>query len=282
MIVARTREELRSAGRDLREGEERLALVPTMGAMHEGHLSLIRRAREIADAVAVSIFVNPTQFGPDEDFQAYPRDLDGDVEKAHAEGVALVFAPEDRSVVYPDGEPRIVPDPGSLADRLCGRYRPGHFRGVLSVVAKLFGLVRPDVAVFGRKDFQQSVLVRRMVRDLELGVEIEVAPVVREPDGLARSSRNAYLTREERRQAPALFEGLRTARDRFRDGERRRDALLEEVREAVGARPAMELQYVEVVDPETLEPVDPAPEGSVVAAAAFCGDTRLIDNVILQ
>lgn len=281
MIVARDRDELARGRRRLRERGGRLALVPTMGALHEGHLSLVTRAHEVADRVALSIFVNPTQFGPGEDFEEYPRELARDLEKAREHEVALVFAPGSDAVIYPDGEPRITVDPGAMADRLCGAHRPGHFRGVLTVVSKLFGLVRPDVAVFGRKDFQQSVLIRRMVRDLELGVAVDVAPVVREDDGLALSSRNAYLSQEERREAPALHRGLVAARERFREGERRADALLEAVRDAVEGRSRLDLQYVEVVDRDTLEPVDPVPAGSVVALAAFCGETRLIDNVVL-
>lgn len=282
MIVARTRDELARGRRTLRERGGRLALVPTMGALHAGHLSLVERAHEAADEVAISIFVNPTQFGPDEDFDEYPRELARDVEKARERDVSLVFAPESETVIYPDGEPRVTVDPGPMADRLCGAHRPGHFRGVLTVVSKLFGLVDPDVAVFGRKDFQQSVLIRRMVRDLEMDVSVEVAPVVREEDGLALSSRNDYLSPDERRDAPALHAGLRAARERFREGERRAAALLDTVREAVRERDHLELQYVDVVGPDDLESVDPVPEGSVVALAAFCGETRLIDNVVLE
>ena len=282
MIVARTRPELEKARRSLGAGTGRTALVPTMGSLHEGHLSLVDRARELADATVLSIFVNPTQFGPEEDFGDYPRELERDLEKADARGVSLIFAPESEAVVYPDGEPRISVDPGPMGDRLCGPFRPGHFAGVLTVVAKLLGLVRPDVAVFGRKDFQQTVLIRRMTRDLELGVRIETGPVIREDDGLALSSRNRYLSPEERADAPGLHEGLREARERFRAGERSAPVLRRAVREAVEARPRLRLQYVEVVDPESLKEVDPAPEGSVVAAAAFCGETRLIDNVVLD
>lgn len=271
-----------------------------MGALHSGHLSLVRRAREWADsqrgteedaggrstdgsgAVILSIFVNPTQFGPEEDFEAYPRPLEADLEKAREHGVDLVFAPESEEVMYPEGEPRITVDPGSMADRLCGAHRPGHFRGVLTVVARLFGLVNPDLAVFGRKDFQQAVLIRRMVFDLELGVEIDVAPLIREDDGLALSSRNAYLSPEEREDALGLYEGLRDARGAFRDGQRKAGALIEAVEAAAARRTRLEIQYVEVVDPESLDPVDPVPEGAVVAVAGFCGETRLIDNIVLD
>ncbi|MDX1567365.1 MAG: pantoate--beta-alanine ligase [Longimicrobiales bacterium] len=267
------------------------AFVPTMGALHAGHLALVKRARGWADAqrasrgrpgvVVLSIFVNPTQFGPDEDFGAYPRPLETDLEKAREHGVDLVFAPESEAVVYPEGEPRITVDPGSMADRLCGAYRPGHFRGVLTVVAKLFGLVGPDRAVFGRKDFQQAVLIQRMVQDLELGVEIDVAPLIREEDGLALSSRNAYLSSEERASALGLFAGLSAARERFQRGEREASELKEAVRSEAARHPLLDLEYVEVVDRRDLEPVDRAEAGSVVAVAGFCGETRLIDNVVL-
>lgn len=310
MIVARDRVELRegldaleSEGRgDEEEGEgaERgragarpaRAFVPTMGALHAGHLSLVKRARDWADsrqaprgkkgAVVLSIFVNPTQFGPDEDFAAYPRPLESDLAKARDHGVDLVFVPESAAVVFPEGEPRITVDPGPMAERLCGAHRPGHFRGVLTVVAKLFGLVGPDRAVFGRKDFQQAVLIQRMVRDLELRVEIDVAPVIREDDGLALSSRNAYLSPDERESALGLFAGLSAAWKLFRQGERKARVLKEAVRAAAARRPLLELQYVEIVDPRDLDPMDPAEEGSVLAVAGFCGETRLIDNVVLK
>ena len=257
-----------------------------MGALHAGHLSLVRRARDWADGagasgvVILSIFVNPTQFGPDEDFEAYPRPLDSDLEKARENGVDLVFAPESESVMYPEGEPRITVDPGTMADRLCGAHRPGHFRGVLTVVAKLFGLVNPDRAVFGRKDFQQAVLVRRMVRELHLPVEVETAPVVREEDGLAMSSRNAYLSSGEREAARALPEALRLVRSRFGEGERDAGALAAAAREHLEAA-GLEPEYVEVVDPDDLQRVELAEHDAVCAIAAYAGETRLIDNAPL-
>ncbi len=277
MIVARTREALREA----LGGDGRLALVPTMGFLHEGHLSLVDRAREVGDRVAVSIFVNPLQFGPGEDLDAYPRDEARDLALLEGRGCDLAFLPSVE-VMYPEGPPVVTVDPGPLAERLCGAFRPGHFRGVLTVVARLFGLFRPDLAVFGRKDFQQVVLVRRMARDLELGVEIVEGPLVREADGLALSSRNTYLSEEERRQAPALSRALFEARERFRAGERSAGALLAGVRDRVAAEPLLELQYAEAVEPDGLTPVDPVPEGAVLALAAFCGRTRLIDNVSLE
>lgn len=281
MIHAHTRAEVRTAMSRIRREGRRVGLVPTMGYLHDGHLSLVERAAELADAVVMSIFVNPLQFGPDEDLEAYPRDLERDLGLARERGVDLVFTPTEDEM-YPEGPPRVTVDPGPLNDRLCGRYRPGHFRGVLTVVARLLGLFAPDVAVFGRKDFQQSVLIRRMIRDLEMSVEVEAAPVVRAEDGLAMSSRNEYLSREERAQARALSAGLFAARDRVREGETAAGPLLDVIRERVAREPLLELQYAEIVHPETLDPVDPVRPGSVAALAALCGETRLIDNVVLE
>ena len=280
MIVVRTRESLAGAMGTLRASGS-TALVPTMGFLHEGHLSLVDRARELADHSVVSIFVNPLQFGPAEDLATYPRDEARDLSLLQARGADVVFVPTIDEM-YPAGEPAVSVSPGRLEDRLCGRYRSGHFRGVLTVVAKLFGLVRPDVAVFGRKDFQQAVLIRRMVRDLDLGVRVETGPIVREPDGLAMSSRNAYLSEEERAQAVGLSRALSLALGCFREGESGATALLEIVKSELARFPLLRLQYAELVDPEGLDPVDPAEPGSVLALAAFCGTTRLIDNVELS
>jgi pantoate--beta-alanine ligase len=281
LIVARTRAELARGLASLRAGGRRLGLVPTMGSLHEGHLTLVDLGRARADAVAVSVFVNPMQFGPGEDLASYPRDPDRDVELLAARGADLAFLPTVAEM-YPAGEARIAVDPGPDGARLCGAFRPGHFRGVLTVVAKLFGLFRPDLAVFGRKDFQQLVLVQRMAAELELGVDVVGAPIVREADGLAMSSRNRKLNPEERSAAPALRRGLERARARFLAGERSAAALVDEVRAEVDGSPLLRLQYVEVVGPSSLEPVDPATEGAVLALAAFCGATRLIDNVTLD
>lgn len=279
--VARTREALAAELLALRRSGATLGLVPTMGSLHPGHLSLVERASELADATVVSVFVNRLQFGAGEDFEAYPRDLARDVELAAARGARLVFAPAEREM-YPAGEPRVRVDPGPMGDVLCGRHRPGHFGGVLTVVAKLFGLVRPDVAVFGRKDFQQCVLIDRMILDLDLGVRLAVAPTVRDPDGLALSSRNGYLGPAERREAARLPEALLAARRAFRRGERDAGALLRLVGAMLAPRPALRLQYAECVDPATLAPVARVRGGTVLAAAAFCGRTRLIDNVVLD
>ena len=280
LVVARTREELRSELQALREVGRTVSLVPTMGSLHSGHLSLIDRAGELSDVTIVSIFVNRLQFGQGEDFSAYPQDLERDLEVSAAHGVRLVFAPTEE-VIYPRGEPRIQVDPGEMGERLCGAFRPGHFRGVLTVVAKLFGLIGPDWALFGRKDFQQAILVRQMVEDLELGVRIEVAPLVRDSDGMALSSRNVYLNGDQRRDASGIWQALSAADELFRAGQTRSTRLLEEVRLTVSTYPGIRLQYAEAVNPETLQPVERAQAGTVIAIAAFCGETRLIDNVVL-
>lgn len=258
----------------------RIALVPTMGYLHEGHLALIDRAHERADSVVVSVFVNPLQFGPGEDLDRYPRDLERDAALIAEHGADLLFAPSAEAI-YPAGEPAVLVSPGHLADRLCGAFRPGHFQGVLTVVLKLFNIVRPDIAVFGQKDYQQALLIRRMVTDLDLPIEIDVVPTVREQDGLARSSRNLYLGPAERARAAALYRGLGEAEAAYRAGQRDGARLSDRVRAVVEAEPGVRVQYVELVHPDTLAPVEEAAPGSVLAIAAFVGATRLIDNLIL-
>lgn len=280
MKVVRTRKALARAVAELRARGD-VALVPTMGFLHDGHLSLVDLARREAARVAVSIFVNPLQFGPGEDLEAYPRDEARDLAVLEDRRAELVFVPPVQEM-YPDGEPVVTVDPGSMANVLCGAFRPGHFRGVLTVVARLFGLFRPEVAVFGRKDFQQAVLIRRMVRDLELGVRVLTGPVVREEDGLAMSSRNSYLEPAERARAPELHRALLEARERYRAGERSASVLREAVRRRIEETPLLRLQYVELVEPEGLRPVEVVEPGTVAAVAAFLGGTRLIDNVTLR
>jgi pantoate--beta-alanine ligase len=272
--------DLPKAVADIRRQGRTLALVPTMGFLHAGHLSLVDLARRHADVAALSIFVNPTQFGPGEDFTDYPRDLERDLRLAQARGVELAFSPDVQSM-YPDGTPQVTVQAGAMAERLCGAFRPGHFDGVLTVVAKLFGLFRPDVAVFGRKDFQQAVLIRRMAYDLDMGVRVELGPIAREADGLAMSSRNSYLDAEQRGEAPRLYDALQEAKRMFKDGETDAPALLGAVQASVSRSPLLTLQYAEIVDPETLGPLDSVGSGAVLALAAFCGETRLIDNVEL-
>lgn len=274
MILARTRAEVKewSAAREA-EGNHTV-LVPTMGSLHEGHLSLVRIGAD-RGATGVSIFVNPLQFGPGEDFHRYPRDLDADVKRAESAGAALVFAPSVAEM-YPSGEPWITLTPDKGADALCGQSRPGHFRGVLTVVAKLFNVFRPDAAVFGRKDYQQLTLIRRMVDDLDMPVEIMAGPIIREADGLAMSSRNRYLSSDERRSALALVAALDACERLFAAGAR--DPVTFRDQLAAAAGPGVAFEYGEVVDPLTLEPVDPVPEGAICAIAARVGSTRLIDN----
>jgi len=279
MIELQAIPELRRWVREARAGGRRVALVPTMGYLHEGHLRLVDEARRRADAVVMSVYVNPLQFGPDEDLARYPRDLARDRTLAWARGVDALFAPAD-AVMYPPGsEIRVIPGP--TADRWEGAARPGHFAGVLTVVAKLFHLVEPDVALFGRKDIQQAVLVRQMVRDLDWPLEVVVVPTVREPDGLALSSRNAYLAPAERRQAVGLSAALGAAHDAFVAGERQAAALDALVRRRIDAEPALALEYLAIVEPRTLTPVATVDATTVVALAARLGRTRLIDNIIL-
>ncbi|MGI5863805.1 MAG: pantoate--beta-alanine ligase [Myxococcales bacterium] len=273
--VVRTVAEVRARVAELRKQGRSLALVPTMGFLHEGHLSLIREGRRRADVCAVSIFVNPTQFGPNEDLSRYPRDERGDVEKCEGAGATLVWAP-DQPEVYPEGYQTFV-EVTEMTRRWCGAARPGHFRGVTTVVSKLFNVFRPDVAIFGEKDFQQLHVVRQMARDLAFETEVVGMPIVREPDGLAMSSRNAYLSPEERQRALALSRALRTASHAHANGERSAERLIEAARAELRACDARE-DYVGIVDPRTLEPVERVEQPARMLLAAFVGKTRLIDN----
>jgi pantoate--beta-alanine ligase len=258
---------------------KRLGFVPTMGALHEGHLSLVRAARASADVVAASIFVNPTQFGPNEDLAKYPRSFERDCKLLEREGVELLFAPAAEEM-YPAGAVTWVTVEG-LSDKLDGRSRPGHFRGVATVVAKLFHVVEPDTAFFGQKDAAQVAIIRRMVRDLNLPVEIVVCPIVRERDGLALSSRNAYLNPEQRKRALVLHRSLLRVQRMADAGEREAAKLLAEGRDEFAQEGSVELDYFELVDPDTLDPVDDISGGALAAVAAFVGSTRLIDNILL-
>ncbi|UCH77363.1 MAG: pantoate--beta-alanine ligase [Candidatus Coatesbacteria bacterium] len=279
MDIIRIPGEMRETAENLRRAGLRLGLVPTMGYFHEGHLSLIRRARAECDRVVVSVFVNPTQFGPGEDLGLYPRDFDRDCELAAAEGVDLLFAPAADDV-YPPGYATYV-DVERLTEGLCGASRPGHFRGVATVVAKLFNLCRPAVAYFGQKDYQQAQVIKRMAADLDFGLQVEVLPIVREPDGLAMSSRNQYLSVDERRQATCLYRALGRAAELFASGETGAERLAAEMRAVVEAEPAARLDYAAVVDANELTPRRRAAPGAVAVVAAFINDTRLIDNTIL-
>lgn len=263
-----------------RDRGRRVGFVPTMGYLHEGHLRLVDEARQRADVVVMSIFVNPLQFGPTEDLTRYPRDLEGDAAKAQGRGVDVLFVP-DGAEVYPE-PPRVVVTPRALAARWEGAARPGHFEGVLTVVAKLFNIVQPHVAVFGQKDIQQATLVRAMVRDLDLPVDIVVCPTVREPDGLAMSSRNSYLDAPSRERALGLSEALRAVQRAHAAGERSAARLEAIARRHLADRGIAEVDYVAIADPRTLEPLADAGAGTIVALAARVGRTRLIDNVILD
>jgi pantoate--beta-alanine ligase len=281
LAVAGTRKELADLLAEARAAGRRVALVPTMGALHEGHASLLRTARErIGDGlVVVSVFVNPLQFGAGEDLDRYPRTLPEDLEVCSREGADVVFAPAVEEM-YPDGEPQVTVKPGPLGKVLEGKTRPGHFRGVLTVVAKLFGLVRPDVAVFGQKDYQQLVLIRRMVADLDLGVEVVGAETVREPDGLALSSRNRYLNADERIAATALSRALRAAQENAEYG---RDVAVGEARTELREH-LVDLDYLVVTDPDLGPLPDVVPPGTDarILVAARVGTTRLIDNMELR
>src|SRR5450631_291392 len=279
---------MRASSRAARRTGKRLGFVPTMGALHEGHLSLVRAARASSDVVAASIFVNPTQFGPNEDLAKYPRSLERDREMLEREGVELLFAPSVEEM-YPTAADRSVrPTPATwvtveeLSGKLDGRSRPGHFRGVATVVAKLFHAVEPDAAFFGQKDATQVAIIRRMVRDLNLPVDIVVCPIVRETDGLAMSSRNAYLDPEQRKQALVLHRSLQRVQALATAGEHNASRLLAAGREEFAREKSVRLDYFEIVDPETLDPVEEVSRGTLVAVAAYVGNTRLIDNFLLH
>jgi pantoate--beta-alanine ligase len=279
MRICDTIEDIRAACRAARRGGKRLGFVPTMGALHEGHLSLVRAARASCDAVAASIFVNPMQFGPNEDLAKYPRSFERDRELLEKESVELLFAPSVEEM-YPAGAVTWVTVEG-LSSKLDGRSRPGHFRGVTTVVAKLFHIVEPDAAFFGQKDAAQVAIVRRMARDLNLPVEIVACPIVREPDGLAMSSRNAYLDPQQRKQALVLHRGLLQVKKSWEEGEREAGKLLTVGRDELSAEKSVRLDYLEIVDPDSLVPVENTAGGALVAVAAFVGLTRLIDNLVL-
>jgi len=284
MQIFATIAETRTACRDARASRKRLGLVPTMGALHEGHLSLVRAARAQCDSVAVSIFVNPTQFGATEDLSKYPRQFDRDCRLLEKEGVEILFAPPVEEI-YPksnaNAETTWVVVEG-LSEKLDGRSRPSHFRGVTTIVAKLFHILEPDTAFFGQKDAAQLAVIRRMVQDLNFRVEIVACPIVREPDGLAMSSRNAYLNREERIRALVLQRALQKARQQFQSGERSSAKLISAAKDVLASEPQVRLDYFEIVGPDTLDPVEQISQKTLVAVAAYVGNTRLIDNLVLE
>lgn len=280
MRIARTIAEVRSAAAELRTRGLTIGLVPTMGALHAGHLSLVRAARATCGAVVTTIFVNPTQFGPNEDFSEYPRTFEADCELLHGEGVDVVFAPEPPEM-YPAGASTFVTVEG-LSERLDGQSRPGHFRGVATVVSKLFHIVGPDRAFFGQKDAAQVAVLRRMVRDLNFPLEMVVCPIVREPDGLALSSRNRYLSAEDRRRALVLQRALRRVEAQVAAGEMDSGTLLAAGLATMAEEPEARLDYFSIVEPNTLEVLPDVRRGALVAVAAWVGSTRLIDNVLIE
>lgn len=279
MRVLATAQEMQEASRIWRRQGETVGLVPTMGFLHEGHLSLIRRCRKLTARTVVSIFVNPTQFGPTEDYETYPRDTGRDCDLCRREGVDVVYLPTTASM-YADDHSTWVEE-SSVSKGLCGRSRPGHFRGVTTVVTKLFNAVLPDLAVFGQKDAQQTAVIRRMVRDLNFPVDIHVLPTVREADGLAMSSRNVHLSAADRRRALCIHGGLERARVLVKEGIRETDQINAAVRDALAAE-SVHVDYIEVVDPNSLKPLACLDRPALLAVAAWVGDVRLIDNCILQ
>ncbi len=280
MITLKNIGEMKAATREARTKGLTIGFVPTMGFLHEGHLSLVRGSRKSADMTVVSIFVNPLQFGPKEDFRQYPRDLDRDSELLEREGVDYLFCP-DESEMYPDGYNTTVEVAG-LQDKLCGRSRPGHFKGVTTVVLKLFNIVQPDLAFFGQKDAQQGIILQKMVKDLNVDVNIRILPIVRDRDGLALSSRNSYLNAQERQAAVILSKGLREAEALFNVGEQKAAALISRTTETIKMEPLAKVDYVEIVDLVELKPIAVLDRDVLVAVAVYIGETRLIDNIILK
>ena len=272
-LMQKRAEELRSAGK-------KIGFVPTMGFFHEGHLELMRVARRNADVLVVSIFVNPIQFGPSEDYDRYPKDIERDKKKAQEVGVDILFLPSVEEM-YPDGFQTKV-HVEKLTQHLCGLFRPGHFDGVTTVVTKLFNIVKPHVAVFGEKDYQQLLVIKRMVKDLNMDIHIIGVPTVRESDGLAMSSRNVYLSPEERKSALCLKKSIDLAIEMVKKGESDASLIKRKVKELINSHPFTKIQYVSICDPETLEEVDQIKDRALIALAVFVGNARLIDNAILE
>jgi len=270
---------MQEVAEEARRAGKRIGFVPTMGALHEGHLSLIRKARPVCDLLVVSIYVNPTQFAVGEDLERYPRRLEEDTKTCQVEGVDIIFLPDDGSM-YPDDFCTYVNVRG-LSEILCGMSRPNHFQGVTTIVAKLFNIVKPHFAVFGQKDAQQAMIIKRMTADLNWDIDIEVAPTVREQDGLAMSSRNSYLSPEERKSAIPLYMALSTAKEMVLSGERRAQILKERMKEIISSHPLNRIDYIAVVEAKTLKDVLKLEGETLLALAVFVGKTRLIDNIII-
>jgi len=280
MQVIKTIQAMKERSSQARGEGEVIVLVPTMGFFHEGHLSLMREGRKLGDLLVVSLFVNPTQFGPNEDFKNYPRDFERDKKMAEGVGTDILFAPEAREMYPPDHQTLVRVE--KVTQNLCGRTRPTHFQGVATVVTMLFEIVMPHVAIFGEKDYQQLVTIKQMVRDLHMNVEVVGMPTVREADGLAMSSRNTYLLPEERKAALSLYRSLQKARELLQNGERHADQILQEMKRILQAEPLVNIDYAQICDARTLEDVNRIEGDVVVALAAYLGKTRLIDNLVFQ
>ncbi len=265
---------------EIKKHDKTIGLVPTMGFLHEGHASLIRKARQDTDCVIVTIFVNPAQFGPGEDFKKYPRNLKRDFSLCEKEGADIVFAPKSEDM-YPDGYATYV-TVERITDTLCGVSRPGHFRGVLTVVMKLFDIAMPDVAYFGQKDAQQSIVIKKMAEDLNMSVNIKTMPIVREKDGLAMSSRNVYLSPEERVRAKSIYQSLKLVKELFDKGERDSIKLIERMKQVINKQPDVRIDYIKIVDAKNLKDMQKISGKALAAAAVWVGKTRLIDNIILD
>ena len=280
MKIIKTVKEMQAEAEKLRQAGRVIGFVPTMGYLHEGHLSLVRIARERADVVIVSIFVNPTQFGPNEDLEKYPRDFERDERLAEEAGADIIFYPSEKEM-YPAGYLTYV-TVDEITKTLCGASRPTHFRGVITICAKLFHAVKPHLAVFGQKDAQQAVVIRRMVKDLDFDMEIVVGPIIREEDGLAISSRNSYLSPEEREEALSLHQSLKMAEEMVRKGERRTRDIVDKMRKLIEEKKRTQIDYIDVIRPETLKPLERIEDRALIAMAVFVGKTRLIDNTIVE
>ncbi len=271
---------MRKLSKKARRQDKLIGFVPTMGAFHEGHLKLIRKCRQQVGTAVVSIYVNPTQFGEGEDYEKYPRNLTEDAEIAIEEGVDYLFAPSDDEMYESNHLTYIEVE--DLSDKLCGESRPDHFKGVCTIVAKLFNIVRPDLAYFGRKDAQQAVIVKKMIKDLNFDIKIVVESIVREEDGLATSSRNKYLDPEQRQSAISLYESLKAAAEMVENGERRTEIIKDRMREIIQGVEHTKIDYIEITDPETLETIDQIQDEALALLAVYVGETRLIDNILLK
>ncbi len=280
MKIIRSIKQMQQVSRKIRQEGKAIGFVPTMGAMHGGHLSLIRRARKDNDIVVVSIFVNPTQFGSGEDFKKYPRVFKKDAALCKKEGVDLIFSPSTEAMYTQDHKTHVYVE--HLSDRLCGKFRPGHFRGVATVVKKLFNIVRPDVAYFGQKDAQQAIIIKKMVEDLNMPLEIKVLPTVREENGLAMSSRNKYLSAKEKRDAVVLYQALRLAGRLIKKGNRNYLGIIKQMRQLIAGKKNISVQYISIVNLEDFLPAKRIKGKILIALAAHIGKTRLIDNIIVN